>query len=114
MTDTATDTRPAQKRCGRVGRSGSPPADLSWQVQAPSPPSAGTSDAEISGIDAERARRLAKVPAKYRNLYRRAYAAKSRKAAIRAQCLECCGWSADEVRRCTAPACPLYEFRLRG
>ena len=65
-------------------------------------------------VDAQRARRLANVPAKYRDLYRRAYAGKSRKAAIRAHCLECVYWSADEVRRCTDPACPLYEFRLKG
>jgi len=80
----------------------------------PSTPSEGTSAEGIDSIDAERAQRLADVPPKYRDLYRKAYAGKSRKAAIRAHCLECVYWSADEVRRCTALACPLYEFRLRG
>lgn len=81
---------------------------------AASTPSGGTSADENGRLGPERARRLADVPAKYRDLYRRAYAGKSRKAAIRAHCLECVYWSADEVRRCTAPACPLFEFRLRG
>lgn len=58
-----------------------------------------------------RKRRLADCPAKFRNLYRRAWSGKSRQAAIRAHCLECVGWSPREVDRCTAPACPLYEYR---
>jgi len=32
--------------------------------------------------------------------------------AIRAQCLECMGWSYEEVKNCTSPLCPLYPFRL--
>jgi hypothetical protein len=31
--------------------------------------------------------------------------------AIRAQCLECCGGSSDEVSKCTSPKCSLYPFR---
>ncbi len=62
----------------------------------------------------ERQERLIDVPAKYRDGYRKAWAGKSRKAAIRAFCLECTGWSEAEVRLCTATACPLYEFRLTG
>jgi hypothetical protein len=33
-------------------------------------------------------------------------------AAIRAHCLDCCGNSSDEVRRCTALKCPSWPFRL--
>ena len=84
------------------------------QGRSLSPRSDGGSEDAQAEIGAERATRLSDVPRKYRELYRRAYAGKSRKAAIRAFCLECVCWSADEVRRCTAPACPLYEFRLRG
>lgn len=71
----------------------------------------------MAGAESTKAAREARfkdVPGKYRELYRRAWARKSRKAAIRAFCLECVGWSAIEVRLCTAPACPLYEFRLKG
>ena len=32
--------------------------------------------------------------------------------AIRAKCLECSNGSANEVRLCPIPDCPLYEFRL--
>ena len=61
-----------------------------------------------------RAKRLQDAPARFRQLYRRAWKRKSRKAAIRAFCLECVCWSPTEVTKCTAPACPLYEYRLRG
>ena len=33
-------------------------------------------------------------------------------AAIRAHCLDCCGGSSDEVRKCTAVRCPSWPFRL--
>ena len=32
--------------------------------------------------------------------------------AIRLHCLECTGWSAYEVKKCTNPLCPLSPFRL--
>lgn len=32
--------------------------------------------------------------------------------AIRNHCLECCGWQSAEVRRCTAPKCWLYPYRM--
>ena len=32
--------------------------------------------------------------------------------AIRLKCLDCSGDSADEVRKCVIPHCPLYPFRL--
>ena len=37
--------------------------------------------------------------------------------AIKAFCHECIGFNADEIRNCTAPACPLFEnrpFQKRG
>ena len=54
------------------------------------------------------------IPPKYRGNYERAMASKSRKAAIRAQCLECCGWNSKEVRNCTSTDCTLYKFRITG
>lgn len=38
----------------------------------------------------------------------------ARRVAIRNHCLECCGWSAAEVRRCTALECWLWPLRLGG
>ena len=31
--------------------------------------------------------------------------------AILANCRECMGFNANEVRRCTSPLCPLFPFR---
>jgi len=61
-----------------------------------------------------RERRLRDAPRKYQAMYRKAWRGTSRKSAIRAHCLECVGYSEEEVRLCTAPACPLFEFRLGG
>lgn len=32
--------------------------------------------------------------------------------AIRNKCLECCGYSPNEVKNCTSKTCPLYVFRF--
>lgn len=52
------------------------------------------------------------VPIKYQGLYDRR--AKSRKAAIRSQCLECVGYAIIEVKLCTDIGCPLYRYRITG
>ncbi len=54
--------------------------------------------------------RLAQMPPKCRRTYERAVNG-SKAAAIKAQCLECCGWVRQEVTLCTDPACPLYAAR---
>lgn len=56
--------------------------------------------------------RIEDIPPRYRGLYRKAMAGRSLKAAIRCHCLMCVAWSAEEVRLCTAPTCPLYRHRL--
>ena len=55
---------------------------------------------------------VSQIPVKFRGLYRRAMTGKSRKAAIRAHCLMCVGWVAEEVVLCTAKTCPLHPYRL--
>jgi hypothetical protein len=62
-------------------------------------------------IERRRAERLASVPARYRKLHRRAWAGKSLRAAVSCFCLECIGYLPDEVRRCSAFACPLFSVR---
>ena len=32
--------------------------------------------------------------------------------AIKDFCMECCGYQRDEVKKCSAPMCALYEFRF--
>ena len=63
--------------------------------------------AEIAKI----AKRLEDTPETMRRTYLRAVSGRSKPAAIRAFCAECCGWVREEVRLCTAPACPLYPYR---
>jgi len=55
--------------------------------------------------------RLKQVPAKYQALYERAMSGKSRKAAMRVFCLECCGWEIKEVFLCTDVGCSLHPYR---
>jgi len=57
------------------------------------------------------ANRRAQIPRQYRPAYNRAMTGKSRKAAMRAFCAECCGWDIREVFLCTDLGCPLYPYR---
>ena len=72
----------------------------------PADPPAGQAD-----VEAVRHDKLADIPVRQRPIFRRAWKGKSRKAAIRAFCLYCMGYESAEVNRCTAPDCPLYEYR---
>lgn len=60
----------------------------------------------------ERDKQLYPVPPKYRDLFRRAYNGRSRKAAVRANCLECMSFNEKEVSVCSIPHCPLYLYRV--
>ena len=55
--------------------------------------------------------RLEDVPEKYRKLYTRALAGRSRRAAIRCFCLHCVGWHEQHVLECTSATCPLFRYR---
>jgi hypothetical protein len=57
------------------------------------------------------AQRRSQIPKIHRANYDEAVSGKSRKAAIKAFCLECVCWQKEEVRLCTALACPLYSYR---
>lgn len=54
-----------------------------------------------------------KIPMKYLPLYRQGREGKA-KAAIRAACLECCGWQQAEVAKCTVTGCPLFNLRNKA
>lgn len=60
------------------------------------------------------AKRRAEMPCAYRACYDKAVSGKSRKAAMRAFCLECCGYEIREVFLCTDLGCPLYPYRPRS
>lgn len=49
--------------------------------------------------------------------YKKAVTSKSRKTAIRVNCLMCVGGesnASNEVENCTAKDCPFYQYRLNG
>lgn len=57
------------------------------------------------------AERRAQMPRLYRGIYDKAMSGKSRKAAMRAFCLECVAWQIKEVYTCTCKACPMHPYR---
>jgi len=58
-----------------------------------------------------RTARLKQMPSSCRGVYKLAMAGRSRKAAIKAMCLECTGWDRASIAGCTASACPLFPYR---
>jgi len=55
--------------------------------------------------------RSRQIPPRHRALYEQAMKGKSRKAAMRVFCLECCGYEIKEVFLCSDVECPLYPYR---
>jgi len=64
--------------------------------------------------EAQIANRRAEMPRSYRACYNKTVSGKSRKAAMRAFCAECCGYEIREVFLCTDLGCPLYPYRPRS
>ena len=54
---------------------------------------------------------LAQIPKVYQANYITAMSGKSRAAAIKANCLDCCCWQRAEVSACPVETCPLYPYR---
>jgi len=54
------------------------------------------------------------IPKKYRKLYTRAKDTASRKAKIRFNCLECCGFDGREVHKCSDINCVFHKIRESG
>ena len=57
------------------------------------------------------AERRAQIPRSYIATYDRAVKGKSLRAAVNSFCIACTGYQREEVRLCTAVACPLYAVR---
>lgn len=63
-------------------------------------------------INAKRAKRIQTAPVSARKALARSYSQKcSPRSAIKAFCLECVGFDRKAITECTAPACPLWNFR---
>lgn len=52
-----------------------------------------------------------KIPPLYQGTFKKAAEGKSKAAAIKAKCLECCCFQRIEVQNCTATSCPLWIYR---
>ena len=55
--------------------------------------------------------RLKDMPMSCRNNYKMAISGRSRKAAVKAFCLECMGWERTEVHNCNTITCPLHPYK---
>ncbi|MBU1261213.1 MAG: hypothetical protein KJ757_07800 [Planctomycetes bacterium] len=56
-------------------------------------------------------KRTGEIPEPYRKGYKKAVKGGSKRAAIKAFCLECSMWQEDEITGCKAVTCPLYSVR---
>ena len=54
---------------------------------------------------------FATIPQVYQQNYKTAISGKSRAAAIKAKCLDCCNWQRVEVANCPVETCPLFPYR---
>jgi hypothetical protein len=59
-------------------------------------------------------KRTGEIPGPYRKNYKKAVRGGSKRAAIKAFCLECSMWQEDEITGCKAVTCPLYSVRPFG
>ena len=51
------------------------------------------------------------IPDSYKLNYKKAVERKSRAAAVKAKCLDCCCWQRTEIVACQADTCPLWAYR---
>ena len=54
---------------------------------------------------------FAKIPPVYQQNYKTAMPGKSRAAAVKGKCLDCCNWQRVEVADCLVETCPLWLYR---
>jgi hypothetical protein len=54
---------------------------------------------------------MAEAPERCRGILKRAYGGQSKAAGVKAFCLRCTGYSREDVKDCTAYACPLWPYR---
>lgn len=54
---------------------------------------------------------LSKMPKVYQQNYETAISGKSRAAAVKAKCLDCCCWQRTEISDCPVDTCALYPYR---
>lgn len=50
------------------------------------------------------------IPVSQQGIFQRAYSGKSRASAVKAKCLDCCGFDRKEAQNCTVVSCPLHLY----
>jgi hypothetical protein len=54
---------------------------------------------------------LSSLPISVRGVFERALNGKSKAAAIKAKCLDCCCFNKEEIGGCRIKTCPLWSYR---
>lgn len=54
---------------------------------------------------------MEKIPQIYQANYKKAIDGKSKAAAVKAKCLDCCCWQRTEIADCLVDTCPLWPYR---
>ncbi len=63
-------------------------------------------------INRKRSERLASISKSRIKLFKRVYTGRAApRNAIKAFCYDCLDFNEQEIRTCTVPSCPLYEYR---
>ena len=71
-------------------------------------------DAAVSGTEILSKEKIGRDPRRMTTaeLNQLGHSSNSVLAAVRANCVECCGGKTSEVRMCPATSCPLWAFRM--
>ena len=56
-------------------------------------------------------KRLDEMPEVYHSNYQTAMSGKSRAAAVKAKCLDCCCWDRKQITNCPVVICSLWPYR---
>lgn len=66
---------------------------------------------ELTEKQAKRLEEIRKDTPTNVRVFERSFNGMSKAAALKAKCLDCCGWVRKEVEVCKIEACPLWRFR---
>lgn len=65
----------------------------------------------LTVLQLEELKTIRRYTPRYENLAKRVFSGRSRGAAIKLACLQCCCWQRNEVRDCTIGGCALHQYR---
>lgn len=65
----------------------------------------------LTELQTQELKTIRRYTPRYENLAKRVFSGRSRGAAVKLKCLECCNWQRNEVRDCTIGGCALWQYR---